>query len=178
MNEKIRGLAAIAFALCLGACEQQTLPADTTAGAKPAVDPDAAEATDALNCKIEVVNGVEVPQGEVAGPVALPGKLDLRGWVILDHANRAPASVSLEFASAAKPGTVVHQAAAGERSVRPDVDQAFSAKPGSKTGFAALEAAADLPAGTYRVQVVGADSGNRYPCPHLAQVRVEAATAH
>jgi hypothetical protein len=178
MNKNIRGLAAIAFALCLVACEQQNLPADTAAGAAAADQPPAAEATDALNCKVELINGAAVTEGTAAGPVTLPGTLEVSGWVMLDHANRAPESVSIEFADAAKPGEALHESAAGIRVERPDVDQAFSAKPGSKNGFAAKEEGVALAAGTYRVQVVGKDSGNRYPCPHLAQLRVAVAGAN
>ena len=175
MNKKIQWLAALSFSLCLAACEQQTVPADTSAPAQPASGPMPAETADTLNCKIELLNGAALVDGAQIPPIQLPGKLELSGWVILDHANRAPEAVSVEFVDSNKPGAVAHAAQAGQRAERPDVDQAFSAPPGSKPGFVVAEASVELPAGTYQVQVVGKDSGNRYACPHAAQVRVEAA---
>ena len=175
MNKQFQSWSVVSLALCLAACEQQTLPAEPVASAPASTAPTPAEAADTLNCKIEVLNAVKLGEGAQVPPLASPGKLELSGWVMLDHANRAPEAVSVEFVEAATPGVVAREYPAGERAERADVDKSFSAALGYKSGFVARMPAVDLPAGTYQVQVIGKDSGNRYACPHTAHLRVEAA---
>ena len=175
MNSKLRIAFATTLALGLAACKQGA--ESGTQGPAPAGEGSAAavtaDASDSLNCKIEMINGTPVSEDKAAAPQDVRGALEVSGWVMLQNARHAPANVVVEILQGAK---VAREGVASERAPRPDVDSTFSAEGDTKAGYVFRESAPGLADGDYELRIVGGDSGQRFACSNTVRIRVSAPT--